>query len=68
LFGEFCGAMAERYRGRIGAYEVWNEPNLAREWGNEPPDPAASQPSVRLFGSPPCATPAATTRWNRVPA
>jgi polysaccharide biosynthesis protein PslG len=41
LFGEFCGAMAERYRGRIGAYEVWNEPNLAREWGNQAPDPAA---------------------------
>jgi polysaccharide biosynthesis protein PslG len=41
LFGEFCGAMAERYRGQIGAYEVWNEPNLAREWGNQTPDPAA---------------------------
>lgn len=41
LFGEFCGAMAQRYRGRIGAYEVWNEPNLTREWGNQSPDPAA---------------------------
>jgi hypothetical protein len=40
LFGEFCGAMAQRYRGRIGAYEVWNEPNLAREWGGQIPDPA----------------------------
>ncbi len=40
LFGEFCGAMAQRYPGRIGAYEIWNEPNLAREWGNQIPDPA----------------------------
>ena len=31
--------MAERYRGRIGAYQVWNEPNLSREWGELPPDP-----------------------------
>jgi hypothetical protein len=27
------GQMAERYRGRVHAYEVWNEQNLAREWG-----------------------------------
>jgi hypothetical protein len=41
LFAEFCSAMATRYAGRIAAYEVWNEPNLAREWGGQPPDPAA---------------------------
>jgi hypothetical protein len=40
-FGDFCGAVAERYRGRIGAYQVWNEPNLSREWGGAAPDPAA---------------------------
>jgi len=40
-FGDYCGAVAERYHGRIGAYQVWNEPNLTREWGNRPPDPAA---------------------------
>lgn len=39
-FGRFCGAIAGRYRGRIAAYEVWNEPNLTREWGGQPPDPA----------------------------
>lgn len=39
-FGDFCHVFAERYKGRIGAYEVWNEPNLAREWGNSPPNPA----------------------------
>jgi hypothetical protein len=40
-FGDFCGALAERFKGRIDAYQVWNEPNLSREWGEEPPDPAA---------------------------
>ncbi len=39
-FAKFVGAMAQRYRGRIQAYQVWNEPNLSREWGNKPVDPA----------------------------
>lgn len=39
-FGDFCHALADRYRGRVQAYQVWNEPNLAREWGGHPPDPA----------------------------
>jgi hypothetical protein len=30
--------MASRYKGRIRAYEVWNEPNLAREWGGRQPN------------------------------
>ncbi len=38
-FGDFCHALAGRYRGRVKAYQVWNEPNLAREWGGWPPDP-----------------------------
>jgi hypothetical protein len=33
-FEGFCEAVAARYRGRIEAYQVWNEPNLAREWGD----------------------------------
>ncbi|HTP07125.1 MAG TPA: beta-galactosidase [Anaerolineae bacterium] len=40
-FGDFCYALADRYKGQIAAYQVWNEPNLAREWGNQPPNPAA---------------------------
>lgn len=40
-FADFCGAMALRYKGRIAAYQVWNEPNLSREWGNRAPDPQA---------------------------
>jgi len=37
---DFFTALATRYKGRIRAYEVWNEPNLAREWGGQTPDPA----------------------------
>lgn len=36
----FCGALASRYKGRIVGYQVWNEPNLTREWGNKPPNAA----------------------------
>ncbi|HIC94322.1 MAG TPA: glycosyl hydrolase family protein, partial [Anaerolineae bacterium] len=39
-FGDFCYALASRYRGRIPAYEIWNEPNLAREWGGRVPNAA----------------------------
>jgi polysaccharide biosynthesis protein PslG len=37
-WGEYCGVIAERYAGRIAAYQIWNEPNLTREWGGRPPD------------------------------
>ena len=36
--GDFLYAMATRYKGRIRAYEIWNEPNLAREWGGRQPN------------------------------
>jgi polysaccharide biosynthesis protein PslG len=39
-FTAFLSAMANRYTGRIHAYQVWNEPNLAREWGNKAPNAA----------------------------
>jgi hypothetical protein len=40
-WGEFCGALAARYQGRIAGYQVWNEPNLNREWLGHPPDAGA---------------------------
>lgn len=39
-FAHLCGALAERYRGQVQAYQIWNEPNLSREWSGQPPDPA----------------------------
>jgi hypothetical protein len=40
-YGDFLYALASRYRGKIKAYQVWNEPNLAIEWGQQAPDPEA---------------------------
>ncbi len=34
---DFAAQLASRYRGRIAAYEIWNEPNLDREWANSTP-------------------------------
>ena len=39
-FYDYAYAVARRYKGRAEAYQIWNEPNLAREWGNRPPNPA----------------------------
>lgn len=39
-FGRFMEQLAQRYRGRVEAYELWNEPNLAREWRGDTLDPA----------------------------
>ncbi|MEW5719167.1 MAG: glycosyl hydrolase [Chloroflexota bacterium] len=40
-YANFARAVAQRYRNRIKGYVVWNEPNLAREWGSRPPDAVA---------------------------
>ena len=45
-FAEYAGALAARYNcqpgaiGCIQAFQIWNEPNLAREWGGKRPNPA----------------------------
>ena len=39
-FDNYARAVATRYRGRITHYQVWNEPNIYPEWGNNPIDPA----------------------------
>jgi len=39
-FYDYVYAVASRYKGRVEAYQIWNEPNLAREWGQRPPNPA----------------------------
>lgn len=47
-YAAFCGALADRYKGRIAAYQVWNEPNLQREWAGHAPDAAGY---IRLLGA-----------------
>ena len=32
-YASFVSALAKRYKGKITAYEIWNEQNLDREWG-----------------------------------
>lgn len=39
LYAQFLRKLSSRYKGRVKAYIIWNEPNLAQEWGGLPPDP-----------------------------
>ncbi len=47
-YADFAARVAARYRGRIAAYIIWNEPNLAREWGDQTPDPNAYATLLKL--------------------
>jgi len=38
-FADYVGAVAERYKGRIRYYQIWNEPNIFPEWGNQRVNP-----------------------------
>lgn len=40
-FVNYVTAVAERYRGRIRYWQVWNEPNIYPEWGNQDVNPEA---------------------------
>ena len=39
-FQRFMRELARRYKGRVHAYELWNESNLQREWGTLGPNAA----------------------------
>ena len=38
-FADYAGAVAQRYKGRIHFYQIWNEPNIYPEWGNQRANP-----------------------------
>jgi hypothetical protein len=38
-WGDFVYATVSRYEGRIRYYQLWNEPNVYPEWGEQPVDP-----------------------------
>jgi len=40
-YARWVQQVATRYRGQVRGYIIWNEPNLALEWGGLPPNPAA---------------------------
>lgn len=44
-YGDFVAAVVSRYRGKVHHYQIWNEPNLAAEWGKTP----SAQDYVRLL-------------------
>lgn len=35
-FASFVGTLAQRYSGRVDAYEIWSEPNLRQRWNGKP--------------------------------
>jgi Tol biopolymer transport system component len=47
-WSKFVQLLAIQGRGRVQAYEIWNEPNLALEWGGQPPDPAGYAQLLRI--------------------
>jgi hypothetical protein len=48
LYRAFMQRLAGRYRGRVAAYELWNEPNLQREWNGVPLSAADLVTLIRL--------------------
>ncbi|HYO88856.1 MAG TPA: cellulase family glycosylhydrolase [Candidatus Limnocylindrales bacterium] len=40
-FVNYAVAVAQRYKGRIDTYQVWNEPNIYPEWGEQAVNPEA---------------------------
>jgi hypothetical protein len=45
--GNFMSAMTSRYKGKVGAYEIWNEQNLDRETGAGNVNPSTYLPLLQ---------------------
>lgn len=64
-YARFVGMLAERYRGSVAAYEIWNEQNTSRFWTN--PSPAAyAQLLLATYGAIKRADEAATVVFGGV--
>ena len=44
---DYLKKFTQRYKGKVQAYEIWNEPNLSREWGNAAPNAQAYTEMLR---------------------
>jgi hypothetical protein len=40
-YGDYVETVVRRYRDRIRTYQIWNEPNIYPEWGEQPVSPEA---------------------------
>ena len=40
-YADFVAAVATHFKGRVRHYQIWNEPNIFPEWGNQPVSPEA---------------------------
>ena len=38
-YGDFVYAFVSHFKGRVKYYQIWNEPNVYPEWGEQSPDP-----------------------------
>jgi hypothetical protein len=47
-FGDFVYAFVEHFRGRVQYIQIWNEPNIYPEWGEQAVDPAAYTEMLRI--------------------
>ncbi len=47
-YGDFVYDVVSHFKGRIHYYQIWNEPNIYPEWGDQPPDPAAYVQLLRI--------------------
>ena len=47
-YASFVGQLAARYCGKVGAIQVWQDPNLTFNWGGQPPDAAQYMAMLKL--------------------
>lgn len=47
-YADFVGAVAERYKGKLRFYQIWNEPNLSYEWNWILPEPERFTEMLKL--------------------
>jgi hypothetical protein len=47
-YGDFVYTLVSRYRGRLRYYQIWNEPNIFPEWGDQAVDAAAYTELLRI--------------------
>ena len=40
-YGDFVSDVVQHFKGKVHFYQIWNEPNIFPEWGDQAPDPAA---------------------------